>query len=365
MFTNDLVSQNISGHEPYIPGRQPKLNAETIKLNTNENPYPPSPLITDGLHEHIDNLRLYPDSSCEELRNSIALLHSVDPDEVIIGNGSDDILNLCTRCFSDVSKPIGFFEPSYSLYNVLGSLQGCPVKKIPFQDNTFEIKNDLVSKSKTNLFFITSPHAPTGRTYENSLFSSILKNYRGILVIDEAYADFASTNAINLLKESERLIITRTLSKSYSLAGLRVGYGLGSKKIISVLNRAREVYNVDRIAQYIAWVALNDRDYFSETKTKIINSREKLYSKFKEWGWDTYKSGANFLFTRPVDNNGNSGKDIAQSLFNFLQHHQIFTRYFPAHILTEPYLRISIGKEREMDMLVTKLIQWQTKDLQV
>jgi histidinol-phosphate aminotransferase len=121
---------------------------------------------------------------------------------------------------------------------------------------------------------------------------------------------------------------------------------------------------VDRIAQYIAGISLQDRDYFLETKTKIINSREKLYSQFKDWGWDTYSSGANFLFTRPVDMNGNTGKNIARDLFNFLQKNQIFTRFFPSHILTESYLRISIGKEKEMDMLVIKLIQWQSKDRQ-
>jgi histidinol-phosphate aminotransferase len=223
---------------------------------------------------------------------------------------------------------------------------------------------DFICQSKTNLFFLTSPHAPSGKIYKNSLFSSVLDNYRGVLVIDEAYADFAPLNAVDLLNDSERLIITRTLSKSYSLAGLRVGYGLSSKKIISVLNRAREVYNVDRIAQYIAGISLQDRDYFLETKTKIINSREKLYSQFKDWGWDTYSSGANFLFTRPVDMNGNTGKNIARDLFNFLQKNQIFTRFFPSHILTESYLRISIGKEKEMDMLVNKLIQWQSKDRQ-
>ena len=364
MFTNDLVSESVSGHKPYIPGQQPQLNDQTIKLNTNENPYPPSPRIANGIGKHIDKLQLYPDSSCNELRNIIAQLHNVDPDQVIIGNGSDDILNLCTRCFSDASKSIGFFEPSYSLYNVLASLQGCPVEKVSFQDNRFEIEMDFICQSKTNLFFLTSPHAPSGKIYKNSLFSSVLDNYRGVLVIDEAYADFAPLNAVDLLNDSERLIITRTLSKSYSLAGLRVGYGLSSKKIISVLNRAREVYNVDRIAQYIAGISLQDRDYFLETKTKIINSREKLYSQFKDWGWDTYSSGANFLFTRPVDMNGNTGKNIARDLFNFLQKNQIFTRFFPSHILTESYLRISIGKEKEMDMLVIKLIQWQSKDRQ-
>ena len=360
MSIDHLISEHVLGHDPYIPGEQPKISNGLIKLNTNENPYPPSPDILKTLSGQIEKLNLYPDSSSVELRNCIAKIHNVDPDQVIVGNGSDDILNLCTRSFSDRTKGVGFFDPSYSLYEVLCSLNGCPTQKIPFSDSTFDIDEDLITGSGTNLFFLTSPHAPTGRTYKNQLFSSILNKYDGILVIDEAYADFASHNALNLLEDSDRLIITRTLSKSYSLAGLRVGYGLSSKKIISILNRVREVYNVDRIAQEIATLTLNDRKYFHQNIKKIINCRDQVLARFEEWGWNTYKSGTNFLFTRPVDKNGNIGRAVASDLFSFLQSEHIHVRYFPQHSLTESYLRISIGKEKEMDMLMDELITWQS-----
>ncbi len=362
MSVKELTAQPISDHKPYIPGKQPINLERTIKLNTNENPYPPSPQIGESILTQINDLNRYPDSTAEDLRATIASLHNVEVDQVIVGNGSDDILNLCVRCFSDASKSIGMLDPSYSLYEVLGSLQGTEVKKIPFKDKNFTIEPDVITQSGANIFFLTSPHAPTGRIYDNTIFSSILKNYPGILVIDEAYADFAPLNAIPLLAESERVIITRTLSKSYSLAGLRVGYALASTEIISILNKAREVYNVDRIAQFIAQVALKDREYFNESIRKIISVREKVYQSFIKWQWDTYSSGANFLFTQPVDSKGNYGIEIAKDLYSFLSDQNVFIRFFPSNQLTSSFLRISIGKEEEMDMLIKLISQWKIQE---
>jgi len=254
--------------------------------------------------------------------------------------------------------------PSYSLYPVLGSLQGAEVKKFRFEDSKFEIDPEVIARAKTNIFFLTTPHAPTGRIYNNSIFSSILSSFDGILVLDEAYADFAPFNAIPLLSQSDRLIITRTLSKSYSLAGLRVGYALASKNIISILNKAREVYNVDKIAQYIAEVALKDQEYFKKTRSEIILVREKSYETFTNWNWMTYQSGANFLFIQPVDNKGYYGEKIAQNLFNFLNENRVLIRYFPNNTLTSSFLRISIGKQNEMDILMKLISKWKEKDQQ-
>lgn len=365
MSFKDLTTQNIVRHNPYIPGKQPTNFEQTLKLNTNENPYPPSPEISKSILGQIDSLARYPNSSADSLRSTIAKLHNVNYEQVIVGNGSDDILNLCVRCFSDHSKSIGMLEPSYSLYEVLGSLQGAKVQKFAFTDTKFEINPEVISQSDTNLFFLTSPHAPTGRIYNNSIFSSIINQYSGILVIDEAYADFAPFNALSILNESDRVIITRTLSKSYSLAGLRVGYALASPQIISILNKAREVYNVDRLAQYIAEIALKDRGYFEKTKKNIISTREKTYQIFTDWNWETYQSGANFLFTRPMDSTGLFGEAIAHNLFNFLNDNNVLIRYFPKNPLTSSYLRISIGKQEEMDMLIDLISKWKIKDQQL
>ena len=362
MSVKDLTAYSISRHKPYTPGKQPTIHERTIKLNTNENPYPPTPQISESILAQITDLNRYPNSSADDLRSTIANLHNVHPDQVIVGNGSDDILNLCVRCFSDRSKSIGMLDPSYSLYEVLGSLQEAEVKKIPFKDQKFAIEPDIVSQSGTNIFFLTSPHAPTGRVYENTIFSSILKSYSGILVIDEAYADFAPFNAIPLLAESDRVIITRTLSKSYSLAGLRVGYALASKEVISILNKAREVYNVDRLAQIIAQIALKDREYFQETTRKIISARDRVYKTFIDWQWDTYPSGTNFLFTQPLNYSKTYGRDIAEDLYKYLNDNNVFIRYFPSNQLTSSFLRISIGKEEEMDMLMELISTWKIQE---
>ena len=194
------------------------------------------------------------------------------------------------------------------------------------------------------------------------MFSSILKEYAGILVVDEAYADFAPCNAVSLLHQSEKLIITRTLSKSYSLAGLRVGYALASREIVSILDKAREVYNVDRIAQVIAQTALEDRSYFNDIINKIISVREKTYNILIDWQWNTYQSGANFLFTRPVDFDGSTGQQVAEGLYKFLNSKNVFVRYFPDDPLTSSFLRISIGKDEEMDMLINLLRIWKSKE---
>ncbi|MBT3667062.1 MAG: histidinol-phosphate transaminase [Opitutae bacterium] len=365
MSLKDLTAKNIFLHKPYIPGKQPSNFEQTIKLNTNENPYPPSPRISKSILKQIDALARYPNSSADSLRLTIAKLHNVDVGQVIVGNGSDDILNLCVRCFSDYSKSIGMFDPSYSLYEVLGSMQGVEVKKFAFSDPKFEIEPEIISQSGTNLFFLTSPHAPSGRIYNNSIFSSALHQYSGILVIDEAYADFAPFNALSMLNESKRVIITRTLSKSYSLAGLRVGYALASSGIISILNKVREVYNVDRLAQHIAEIALNDREYFEKTKSNILSVRENTHQIFTKWNWKTYESGANFLFTQPIDSRGLFGEEIALNLFNFLSANNVLIRYFPSNPLTSSFLRISIGKQEEMDMLLNLISKWKTTDQQM
>ena len=362
MSLQDFTAETILNHNPYIPGKQPAGHERILKLNTNENPYPPTPRVSDIILEQVNKLNRYPNSSAQELRETIAKLHSVDSDQVIVGNGSDDILNLCVRCFSDNEKSVGMLSPSYSLYDVLSSLQGAETKKIPYDNEKFDIEPQTIIQSGTNLFFVTSPHAPTGRIYKNTVFSSILNEYSGILVVDEAYADFAPNNAVSLLRENENLIITRTLSKSYSLAGLRVGYALASREIVCILNKAREVYNVDRIAQVIAQSALEDREYFNHIINKIISVREKVYTILKDWRWITYQSGANFLFTQPIDSDGSTGEEVAKKLYRFLNSKNVFVRYFPDHSLTSSFLRISIGKEEEMDMIINLINIWKTKE---
>ena len=355
-------SRNILSHKPYLPGIQPPDEDEVVKLNTNENPYPPSPRVKEAVLGELESLRLYPNPPSGQLRKALSDLHGLNHDQVIIGNGSDDVLNLCARCFADEKLAVGMLEPSYSLYEVIASLQGAALRRIPFSDDAFSIDSDSVAASGANLFFITSPHAPSGREYDEDSLRRVVEAFDGIVVIDEAYADFASQNAIGLLREFQNLIITRTLSKSYSLAGMRVGYGLGSPELVSVLDQAREVYNVDRLAQVAALAALNDRDYFERTCAKIIARRERIHALLSEWGWKTFPSGANFLFAKPTDAQGRTGQKVARNLYEYLAARKILTRYFPRHAQTSSFLRISVGNSRDMDILVERLIEWKTQE---
>jgi len=355
-------SRNILSHKAYVPGEQPVTLGEVIKLNTNENPYPPSPKIKDAILGELESLRLYPNPPAYELRDCIAKLHGLSTKQVIVGNGSDDILNLCTRCFSDDKLKVGMLEPSYSLYEVVASLQGSTLIRIPFVDDGFSLEPESVIRSGANLFFITSPHAPSGREYSIDSFRQILEKFQGIVVIDEAYADFASQNALSLLEEFSNLIITRTMSKSYSLAGLRVGYGLSSPEVISVLDQARDVYNVDRLAQAATTACLKDRVYFEETRNEIIKERERLASMLIEWKWKICPSGANFIFTRPLNSNDATGPAIAKDLYEFLASRRILIRYFPQHERTASYVRISIGNRQDMDILYKSLIEWKNQE---
>jgi histidinol-phosphate aminotransferase len=356
------LSRSIANHRPYVPGKQPEIGEETVKLNTNENPYPPSPEIKNAILGELESLRLYPNSPSNELRECISELHGLSAEQVIVGNGSDDLLNLCTRCFSDDKLKVGMLDPSYSLYEVVASLQGSSLIRIPFADDAFSVPPETVIGSGANLFFITSPHAPSGREYSADCFRQILKEFEGIVVIDEAYADFAEQNALGLLDEFSNLIITRTLSKSYSLAGLRVGYALSSPDIVSILDQAREVYNVDRLAQAAALASLRDRSYFKQTRDSILNERKKFASHLDEWGWKTCASGANFLFTRPVDSKGVTGREVATDLYDYLTSKNVLTRYFPQHELTSSYLRISIGNAGDMNILLETIIEWKTQE---
>jgi histidinol-phosphate aminotransferase len=356
------LSRSIIKHRPYVPGQQPDVGAETVKLNTNENPYPPSPAIRNAILGELEYLRLYPNSPSNELRKCISDLHGLRLDQVIIGNGSDELLNLCTRCFSDDNLKVGMLEPSYSLYEVVASLQGSTLIQIPFADDSFSLTPETVINSGANLFFITSPHAPSGREYSIDCFREILSGYNGVVVIDEAYADFAENNALSLLNEFSNLIITRTMSKSYSLAGLRVGYALASPELVSILDQAREVYNVDRLAQAAALASLTDRNYFRQTRDLILKERKKFLSQLNEWEWKTCESGANFLFTKPIDSKGRTSPKVAANLYEYLTSKNILIRYFPQHELTSSYVRISIGNEPDMNILLERLIEWKTQE---
>lgn len=351
----------VAALSPYQPGMQPG-EAGWVKLNTNENPYPPSPGVRQAILSLLGSdgarLRLYPSPASSGLRAAIAAHHGVPAECVLVGNGSDDVLNLLARAFADGDNTAVYPVPSYSLYPVLLGIQGARAEEIAF-DRSMQLPLRELAKSGANICFLTSPNAPTGVGFTPADVEAVLAAFPGIVVVDEAYAPFAETDAVGLLASQPRLVITRTLSKAWSLAGLRVGYALADPAVIALLDRVRESYNLDALAQTGAIAAMEDADYMRAIVGKIVSTRNAYAALLKRWGWFTYPSQANFLFTEPQTADGKSGAGVAESLFDTLRRNRILVRYFGSHPLTCSFLRITVGTDEEMEALTGVIESWQ------
>lgn len=354
------VPARVAGLSPYVPGSQPQ-GSGWIKLNTNESPYPPSPQVAAAIRAELGDdgsrLRLYPSPASDGLRAAIARLHKLQPSQVIAGNGSDDILNLLIRAFTEGTAGAVIPVPAYSLYPVLLNIQGSTCSEIPFERD-MRLPVERIAESTAPICFLTSPNAPTGVGFTPAEIEAVLTNYRGILIVDEAYAPFADSTALSLLERYPQLVITRTLSKAYGLAGLRVGYALASAEIIGLLDRVRDSYNLDRLAQAGAIAALEDHAYTDRVIARIKATRQWTADFLATQGWFTYPSQANFLFTEPK-RGGKAGAEVAASLFQALNEAKILVRYFPNHPLTCSFLRISVGTQEEMTALTEAISAWQ------
>ncbi len=357
---SDLALPHIGKLHAYTPGLQP-TDTGWIKLNTNECPYPPSPRVAEMLREEIGpdgaSLRLYPNPKSTGLRQVVAQLHGLKEDNVLIGNGSDDVLNLLVRTFGGEATT-SFTFPSYSLYPVLVAIHDGRSEMIEF-DRSMHLPIDQIVASKARIFFLTSPNAPTGVGFSRDEIAEAARRFRGVFVVDEAYALFAREDAVPLLATCENLVITRTLSKAYALAGMRVGYALAHSEVIELLDRVRDSYNVSRLAQVAAIAALNDVDYYSDLVKRINATRDRSAAEWSQrWGWFVYPSQSNFLFAEPKNAQGESGPAIAKSAYDFLVGRKILVRYFPSHALTASFLRISVGTDAEMNAVTQNLEAW-------
>ena len=331
--------------QPYVAGEQSK-NPNIIKLNANENPYPPSPKVKEVLSNfNTDNLKKYPASDALELKNALAKAYNLNENQIFMGNGSDDVLALCFQAFFCSDKPILFPDLTYSFYPVWCSLFKTPYKNIPLDEN-FRINPDDY-KEENGGVILPNPNAPTG-IYENLDFiEKILNNNTDcIVIIDEAYIDFGGESAISLLDKYENLVIVQTMSKSRSLAGLRVGYAFASAELISVLDAVKNSYNsytMDSIAISAAAASLADNEYFKDTCNKIINTRQKTIQALEKLDFDVVPSMANFVLA--------THKSVkAVDIFEKLKAQNIFVRYFKIPRI-DNYLRITIGTDDEMDKL--------------
>jgi histidinol-phosphate aminotransferase len=344
----------------YTPGEQPEGSGWT-KLNTNENPYPPSPKVAEAIQRELTDagakLRLYPNPSSQPLREALGKLHGVSAEWVIAGNGSDDILNLLIRVFCGKDRAAGMTVPSYSLYSVLVALQGASLIEVPF-DRSFQLDVGRTAQCGANIFFLTSPNAPSGVGFPTASIADLARRFPGILVVDEAYAPFAAEDAAGLVAEFPRLVVTRSFSKAFSLAGMRLGYALAHPDVIALLDRARDSYNLDRLAQTAALAAIADLPYYQEVISRIIKTREAFVARLRALGWPIHPSETNFVLTEPVNPRGESGAAVAQDLFQFLKERRILVRYFGKHPLTHAALRVTIGTDQEMAVLTAALDLW-------
>lgn len=352
-----LAPEFVRALHAYTPGMQP-TEPGWVKLNTNENPYPPSPRVAEAIERELSgNLRLYPDPRSIKLRRAFAKLHDLDESNVIIGNGSDDVLNLLVRAFAGGGGRVGFTMPSYSLYPVLVAIENGTSQMIEF-DREMKLPVERLAQSDAPILFLTSPNAPTGVGFAVSEIEKLAKAFRGILVVDEAYADFAEENALSLVRRHPRVVVTRTLSKSHGLAGLRVGFGAAHADVIQLLDGVRDAYNVNRLSQAGALAALEDSEYTAEMISRIKVTREWVCGELEKHGWFVYPSAANFVFAEPRTEDGRTGPEIAKTCFDFLISRKILVRYFPSHALTESFLRITVGTQEEMRTFAEAIKSW-------
>ena len=358
-----LALPHVASLHAYTPGLQPGESG-WVKLNTNECPYPPSPRVMDAIRSALgadgSSLRLYPNPKSAPLRAAVARHHGagLTAENVIIGNGSDDLLNLLVRAFCANSASAGITFPSYSLYPVLIGIQDGRTEVIPF-DRSMRLPVDRIVSSSARAFFLTSPNAPTGVAFSNAELERVLAGFPGLLIVDEAYAPFAEENAVSLLAAHPRLVVVRTLSKAHALAGIRVGYALAHPEIIGLLDRVRDSYNVNALSQAAAVAAIEDPDYYAAIIARIKATRDRTIADFGvRRGWFTYPSSANFVFTEPKDAHGVSGPAVAKSAYDFLVAHKVLVRIFPSHALTASFLRITVGTDQEMLVLSDTLDTW-------
>ena len=338
------------GLTPYVPGEQPKL-PNLVKLNTNENPYAPSPRAVEAMRQQIgDSLRLYPDPHSDALRKAIADFHGVDIAQVFVGNGSDEVLAHAFLALLKHNQPILFPDITYSFYPVYCGLYEIAYREVTLTDS-FEICVDDYAVPNGGIIF-PNPNAPTGRLLALGEIERLLQaNSDSVVVIDEAYIGFGGESAVGLVERYPQLLVVHTLSKSHSLAGLRVGYAIGQAPLIEALDRVKDSFNsypLDRLAQAGGAAAMQDRAYFDATRAKVIATRTQLVNSLAELGFEVLPSAANFVFARHPQHDG-------VALATALRARSIIVRHFAKPARIAPFLRITVGTDAQCAALLAAL----------
>jgi histidinol-phosphate aminotransferase len=356
MKPGKLIRPLVRELHPYVYGEQPKIKG-LVKLNTNENPFPPSPRVLREIKKAADGrLRLYPNPTAQLLREKLAKLHRCKPDNIIVGNGSDELLALAVRCFVEpasrlkpASSTVQYFTPSYSLYPVLADIHGAAKNPVPLKSDfsllsVAQLRRGKIWKFDAALTFITTPNAPSGCGYKNADLSELCRAQRGMVVLDEAYVDFSDENAMKLALKFPHVLIGRTFSKAYSLCFQRIGYFVGHADLISALHKIRDSYNVNGLGQIAAEATLDDLDYYRVNFKKIISTREWLSDALAILGFRVFPSQTNFILVEPP-------AFPTKLWLQQLRAKKILVRWFD-HPEVENYLRITIGTAGEAKALV-------------
>jgi histidinol-phosphate aminotransferase len=359
-----LIRPLVQALHAYVPGEQPKIKG-LIKLNTNENPYPPSPRVLTAVKAAVDGrLRLYPNPTAQALREKLAKLHDCAPENIIVGNGSDEALALAVRCFVEPTRgssaifgkqadraraTVQYFTPSYSLYQVLADIHGAAKNAVSLKPdfslpNVAELKRSKEWDFKAALTFITTPNAPSGRGYKTAELEKLCRAQKGVVVLDEAYVDFADENALKLALKFPHVLVARTFSKAYSLCFQRVGYYVGHADLIAALDKIRDSYNVNGLGQIAAAATLDDLKFYRANFKKIISTREWLSSELTKLGFRVLPSQTNFILAKPP-------LFPAKNWLQKLRFRKILVRWFSAPDVSD-YLRVTIGTPAEAQSLV-------------
>lgn len=358
MKPENLIRPLVRELYPYVYGEQPKIKG-LIKLNTNENPFPPSPKVLRTIKRAVDGrLRLYPNPTAQPLREKLAKLHGCSSDNIIAGNGSDELLALAVRCFVEPNSnhsrrhksktTVQYFTPSYSLYPVLADIHGAARNPVPLESD-FGLPSVAVLKSAkwdfdAALTFITTPNAPSGRGYTTVELERICRGQNGVVILDEAYVEFAGENAMELAFKFSHVLVARTFSKAYSLCFQRVGYFVGNAELIAALHKIRDSYNVNGLGQIAAGATLDDLGFYRANFKRIVATREWVSRELTLLGFRAYPSQANFILTTPP-------RFAAKDWLQKLRDRKILVRWFSSPEVSD-YLRITIGTREEMKQLV-------------
>ena len=344
---------------PYVPGEQPKIKG-LIKLNTNENPYPPAPPVLNAIRKAADSrLRLYPNPTSQALRKKLAEFHRCSPENIFVGNGSDEVLALAVRAFVEPEAVMGrekisratvqYFVPSYSLYPVLAATHGARANAVPLRPDFAlpsipDLRRGKTWDFKAALTLVTTPNAPSGRGYSVQDLDPLCRAQKGVVLLDEAYVDFADANALELALRYPHVLVARTFSKGYSLCFLRVGYCVGHPDLIGALDRIRDSYNVNGLGQIAGVATLENLPYYRRNFSRIIATRERLASELATLGFEVFPSQTNFILARPP-------APSAQQWLELLRARKILVRWF-SYPEVRDYLRITIGTDQEANALL-------------